>query len=840
MRIFTVILVMGLCCPPALWAGGWPQGPEGEGVFVKGVTFTIQDTAQNPQAQLEALAEVKAMGATAIRTWGVGEDTPALLDHAHAQGLKVLVGLWLEHGRDGAENDGDLNYLSDDARKSQQREKVLQSVASLHEHPAVLGWGLGNEVILNIGGEDQKVAYAQYLEELVQAIKAIDPVHPVISVSAWTLSVPYWQKYTPSLDVYGINAYGAAAGVIPDDLERLGVQKPYLVTEFGPRGAWDSPKDDLGVPQMPSDAEKYQQISTGWGEWIVSNRGRGCVGGFVFNFGNDDSPTSLWLDFYVKGLKRPAYWATREAFTGQKVDGGIELLEEMLLSPSLVSPGQILTVGFEPLTGDDLGEIAFVYSPEFGERAYRNRMFPVQGKQVQNRVWKVLTPVKPGVYRLYAIQKSGEESMTVTQASVEVKEREPMVEMPVVAPSGSAVPTVMIQGDEQVGYQLMKEGKPFVIHGAGGSEHFDVLAVNGGNAVRTWGVGPDTPELLKRAHAQGISVTLGLWLGHERHGFNYSDAKQVAEQRREVEAAVKKYRNHPALLSWGLGNEMEGIQNRGDSPVIWKEVNYLAEMIKSLDKNHPVMTVVANVNPDKVTAIKRYAPAIDILGVNAYAGAQNIGNNLKNYGWTKPYAITEYGLPGPWEVEHTDWDAPLEPTSREKAGFYYIATKGILEDTHQCLGAYAFIWGSKQEATASWFGMFLPSGEKTPRVDAITRAWTGEWPENRAPVLKETEMPMFNQKVRGGESFSVKARYEDADGDRLRYHWEVREESRDRKVGGDQEAAPELVKNAVKKLDDEGNALLKTPKRSGAYRLFVTVKDGKGSGCMDNWPFYVR
>ncbi|WFB37278.1 glycoside hydrolase family 2 TIM barrel-domain containing protein [Kiritimatiellota bacterium B12222] len=406
---------------------------------------------------------------------------------------------------------------------------------------------------------------------------------------------------------------------------------------------------------------------------------------------------------------------------------------------------------------------------------------------------------------------------------------------------GDAGPSlVVIEGDQEQGYRLMKNGQPFRIHGAGGSKYLDVLATNGGNAIRTWGVGPDTEDILNRAHAQGVSVTLGLWLGHERHGFDYGDAARLESQRAEVAAAVKKYRNHPALLTWGLGNEMEGIQNRGDHPQIWKEINYLAEMIKELDPHHPVMTVVANVNPDKVNAAITYAPALDILGVNSYAGAQNIGKNLKAFGWVKPYAITEYGLPGPWEVPHTAWDAPIEPTSREKAGFYFVSTKGILEDQQQCLGAYVFLWGSKQEATASWFGMFLPTGEKTPRVDATVRAWTGKWPANRAPILKEVNMPMSNQKVKGGQYIAVQARYADADGDALSYEWEVRRESTDRKVGGDEEAVPELVEHAVKVLDENGNALLSTPTQPGAYRLFVIIKDGKGSGCMDNWPFWIQ
>jgi hypothetical protein len=74
--------------------------------------------------------------------------------------------------------------------------------------------------------------------------------------------------------------------------------------------------------------------------------------------------------------------------------------------------------------------------------------------------------------------------------------------------------------------------------------------------------------------------------------------------------------------------------------------------------------------------------------------------------------ITEFGPPGPWEVRKTSWGAPVEPTSTEKAKIYLRNHSGaIAAESAQCLGSYAFLWGHKQEATATWFGMFLPSGE---------------------------------------------------------------------------------------------------------------------------------
>ncbi len=402
-------------------AGAWPESSENHPFFVKGVTFTINNTPEDPYRQRKALQEVKAIGANAIRTWGVGKETGDLLDNAQQEGLKVVVGLWLEHGRNGAEGDGSLNYAKDEERKLRQKENLLRDVARYKDHPALLGWGVGNEVILNIASEDQKVAYAKYLEEVVQEIKKLDPDHPVISVSAWTVSVPYWEKYTPGLDAYGINSYGPAAGAIPDALKAQDADKMYLVTEFGPRGAWDSPKDEFGVPQMPSDDEKYDQISRGWSEWIEGNRARGCAGGFVFNFGDDDAPTSIWLDFYVRGLRRPAYWATHKAFSGKDPGVPLENFDGLMVSPKTVQPGGVVKVGIEPLTGEDLTDVNFTFSPEFGGRDNRNRMLPVESTGIKGRIFQLQVPAEPGIYRIYASKKSVGGNVTITQSSVKIE-----------------------------------------------------------------------------------------------------------------------------------------------------------------------------------------------------------------------------------------------------------------------------------------------------------------------------------------------------------------------------------------------------------------------------------
>lgn len=410
--------------------------------------------------------------------------------------------------------------------------------------------------------------------------------------------------------------------------------------------------------------------------------------------------------------------------------------------------------------------------------------------------------------------------------------------------SASASPSKVSIHESSTGkFQLIRNGKPFVIKGAGGWHHLDELVKYGGNSIRTWGVDVLEKEVggkpfLDFCHERGIAVTAGLWIAHERHGFNYSDAAQVEKQREVVLAAVRKYKDHPAILMWGLGNEMEGPESDGRDPRIWKELEVLAGIVKKEDLNHPVMTVIAGAGEAKVRGILEHYPSIDVLGVNAYAGASGAVRSVKAAGWKKPFVLAEFGPHGHWEVGKTAWGTPIEPTSQKKAASYY-ATQSLLEEEEDIsLGSYAFLWGQKQEVTFSWYGMFLPTGEKLPSVDAICRVWTGKWPSNRSPKIVSFDSPLKEASVKRGGEATVSVRAEDSENDALTWEWIVKEESTDRKSGGDAEGIPSVVDGAIVRQEG-GNATIRIPEKLGAYRLFIIVRDGKGGASADNIPFQV-
>ncbi len=402
-------------------------------------------------------------------------------------------------------------------------------------------------------------------------------------------------------------------------------------------------------------------------------------------------------------------------------------------------------------------------------------------------------------------------------------------------------------------FALLRNGEPYLVKGAGtgsgqglGGGSLELLAVSGGNSIRIWGIDQleqrvDGKLLLDRAHELGLTVTVGFWVQHVRHGFDYLDPESVARQRRLLREAVLKYKDHPALLVWGLGNEMEAFQPNVEGEVLWRELNHLAGIIKELDPDHPVMTAIADANSSTVADIVSHYPNLDILGVNSYSSAPTVGRNLVGSGWTGPYMLTEFGVTATWEVATTPWNAPIEPDPGAKALETYTAyTLDRDDNVGRSLGSYVFFWGYKQEATATWFGMFLPTGEKLPRVDAMAYAWSGKWPANRAPKIESLETPVAFKKAKTGSRWHAEVDCVDREGDELRYEWDIRAESSDRRLGGDAEAAPRSFSDAIHKGQGTPRIEFIAPDRPGGYRVFVTAYDGRGGAVAHNVPFYVE
>lgn len=398
--------------------------------------------------------------------------------------------------------------------------------------------------------------------------------------------------------------------------------------------------------------------------------------------------------------------------------------------------------------------------------------------------------------------------------------------------------------EENGKYRLLRGGEPYQVRGAGiSSTDLESLVKFGGNSMRNWAVdnhAEPAQQLLDRAYAMGVTVSLCLEFARERHGFDYNDKAAVAKQLAENRVRVEKYKNHPALLTWIIGNE---VNFDFTNPKVFDAVNDTAKMIKELDPNHPTTTALAGFDKKALIAISERAPDLDFISFQMYADLLNLPHYIEEFGFDKPYFITEWGSVGHWEVHKTEWGAPVENTSTEKANNYSKSYSQVLEPYEdQAIGNYVFLWGQKQEKTSTWYGMFLDSGEKTEAVDVMHHIWSGSWPENLAPrispIILDDRGAFDDVYLDAGQTYKASVNVVDSEGDNICYVWKIRSESSSGSVGGDFEYVPEIVDGVIK-IQDAVIELI-APQKSGAYRLFVYAFDGNNNAAHANIPFYVK
>lgn len=392
---------------------------------------------------------------------------------------------------------------------------------------------------------------------------------------------------------------------------------------------------------------------------------------------------------------------------------------------------------------------------------------------------------------------------------------------------------------KQNGFELFKNDEPYYIKGAGAKSNFGELKKAGANSIRIWST--NNKSYLDSAHKYGLTVTLGLWVAQERNGFNYDDQYAVAGQIALLKKDILKLKDHPSLLMWGIGNEVD-LQYSNFK--VWETIEEIAKFIKKVDPNHPTVTVIAGLDPSKVFMIKKYCPSIDILGINAYGAIENAPLNIRKYGWEKPYIVSEWGVNGPFEAKVNSWGAKIEPTNGFKANQRLRRYQDIIEnDKDLCLGSYCFLWGQKQESTSTWHGMYLSNGHPTEAVDVMQYCWKGEWPAKRAPSIMQIKLNGDNWKKNHffskNEEVSLEYVFNRNNNDSLIFDYQLYPETFSNKGGGDFQESPDEIPIEIIK-QSENSLTFKVPNKKGFYRIFVFVRNETNQTSVANIPFKVE
>lgn len=391
----------------------------------------------------------------------------------------------------------------------------------------------------------------------------------------------------------------------------------------------------------------------------------------------------------------------------------------------------------------------------------------------------------------------------------------------------TTAPSVVRLVQSDAGYQLLRNGKPYFIRGAGAQEQLQDLATAGGNSIRTWGVGEGTPALMDRCAKHGLTVTVGFWLMKAGdQGFSYRDSERVKKQFDEVRAGVRKLKGHPGLLLWAIGNEVELGLPPDQETAMWTHIDQLAQMIHREDPGRPVMTVVADMWPEKMEAILKYCPNLDLLGVNSYGGLPTLDQRMER--WKRPYVITEFQHGFSADGKDQPLGLAVEPSSTEKARVCAtMYEQGVANFPGRVLGSYVFYWDRSTTQVASFHGMHIKTGERLQAADEMQFLWTGRAPKNRCPEI----IGGFAARS-DGLSWRVIAR--DPDRDRLTYELQIVNEDKPRFEGDFERDLGIAYRAEVKPY-----FVLPTNLEPGRYRAFVVIRDGKGGSAVWNTVYRV-
>ncbi len=225
-------------------------------------------------------------GGNSIRLWSTNKSS--LLDSAQKYGLSVCQGIWIAQERNGFDYNDDYNVKG-------QIELIKKEILRVKDHPSIILWGIGNEVDLKYSN----FRVWETIEEIAKFIKKVDPMHPTMTVIAGLdpAKVFMIKKYCPSIDILGINVYGAIENA-PINIRRFGWEKPYIVTEWGVNGPFEARVNDWGAKIEPTNGFKAKQRLRRYQEIIEKDTDM-CLGSYCFLWGQKQESTSTWHGMYL-------------------------------------------------------------------------------------------------------------------------------------------------------------------------------------------------------------------------------------------------------------------------------------------------------------------------------------------------------------------------------------------------------------------------------------------------------------------------------------------------------------------------------------------------------------
>lgn len=381
----------------------------------------------------------------------------------------------------------------------------------------------------------------------------------------------------------------------------------------------------------------------------------------------------------------------------------------------------------------------------------------------------------------------------------------------------------------QDGYRLLVDGRDFYVQGAGvgeafgrgGENYLELARKMGANAVRTWGTDQGNRRYLDEAARQGLLVDAGIWLNYVdlERGVSYlSDNEYLRAKEKEALDYVRRYRRHPAILMWNVGNEaVYFTKSEEERAALCRFLESLVRRIKQIDPDHPV--IYASAGTTALPYLKEHVPSLDLVGMNVYGTVIQAHGQWETLGFGIPYLLTEFGPNGPWAMPRDSNGRVVEPSDYSKASQYRLLWRSILDRRGSNVGGFVFHLGETTQESLTYWNV---NDRDRPRESwlEMRKQYTGLPVDDHAPrIFSFTGAP---EKIRAGETFSVTLSAQDPEGRPLTFSYRASTAVEGvLKYYANEETALEV-------LGEGPSVTLRAPAEPGLYRIYGDVRDPAG------------
>lgn len=259
---------------------------------------------------------------------------------------------------------------------------------------------------------------------------------------------------------------------------------------------------------------------------------------------------------------------------------------------------------------------------------------------------------------------------------------------------------------------------------------FPLLKEMGANTIRTYSSLKATRDALDAAYSNGIYVIMGYWVDWNADFSRFSVRRKIME---DFIFMVNKWKNHPAVLMWAFGNEVNSHveSDRSCWYTLLQEVSQAAHREEG-PNYHPVITIedeIGTIGSHLYGSDDVSLSSLDAWGVSSYRGC-SFGTLFSDYRskTKKPLILAEWGC-----------DALDARTQEENQYEQSRCIESLWEEieanlgpTGRCLGGTVFEWSdewwkagdpSVHNKTASWASAGYY--DYVPGQNNINEGWWG-------------------------------------------------------------------------------------------------------------------